>query len=241
VNGLPHHRQFLKRFEELEQQRQEYVASLKQHFDKRKDQVNQLIAQLKLDGRVRAIFSPLDIAASYDQLYSDGVEIIQDRTLKQTLTEIVEQQRDLIYARDVLRAIDEETADSLLKCLEENQQVLRTWRDVLDDEWLRDVIEDDSDQDAARLVEQAKEALGSVRESRRKIRKVSRPSEPNEGRLRTMYERIPENREIDLKSLVLAMMDQVEDPSQALDVSLESMANLFRRNCIHVKVERRRR
>jgi hypothetical protein len=241
VNGLPHYRQFLKRFEELERQRQEYVASLKGSFDRRKDQVNQLIAKLKLDGRVRAIFNPLDIAASYDQLYSDGVDIVQDRALEQTLTEIIEQQRDLMYARDVLRAIDGETADSLLTSLEKIDQSLRTWCDVVDDEWLRGVIEDDNDQDAARLVEQVEEALGIVRESRRKVRRVSRPSEPSEGRLQTMYERIPESREIDLKGLILAMMDQVEDPSQALDVSLESMANLFRRNCIHVRVERRRR
>ncbi len=241
VNGLPHYRQFLKRFEELERQRQEYVTSLKGSFDKRKDQVNQLIAQLKLDGRVRAIFNPLDIAASYDQLYSDGADIIQDRALRQTMTETVEQQRDLMYARDVLQAVDSETADSLLTSLEESDQALRTWCDVVDDEWLRGVIEDENDQDTARLVEQVEKALGIVRESRRKVRRVSRPSEPTEGRLQTMYERIPENREIDLKGLILAMMDQVENPSQALDVSLESMANLFRRNCIHVRVERRRR
>jgi hypothetical protein len=240
VNGLPHHRQFLKQFEKLEQERQEYVASLKGSFDKRKDQVNQLIVKLKLDGRVRAIFNPLDIAASYDQLYSEGADIIQDRALGQTLTEIIERQRDLMYARDVLRAIDGETADSLLASLEESNQALRTWRDTVDDEWLRDVVEGDNDQDAAHIVEQIGKALEIVRESRRKVRKVSRPSEPSEGRLRTMYERIPEDREIDLKGLVLAMMDQVDDPSQVLDVSLESMANLFRRNCIHVRVERRR-
>ena len=240
VNGLPHHRQFLKRFEKLEQERQEYVASLKGSFDKRKDQVNQLISQLKLDGRVRAIFNPLDIGASYDQLYSDGADIIQDRALQQTLTETVEQQRDLMYARDVLQAVDNQTADSLLTGLEECSEALRAWRDVVDEDWLRGIVEDDNGQDAARMVEQTEEALEIVRGSRRKVRKVSRPSAPGEGRLQAVYERIPEDREIDLKGLVLAMMDQVEDPSRALDVSLDSMADLFRRNCIHVRVERRR-
>lgn len=241
VNGLAHHGQFLKRFGALERERQKYVASLKSSFDKRKDHVNQLIAELKLDGRVRAVFNPLDIADSYNQLYSEGAEIIQTRALRQTLSEILEQQRDLMYARDVLRAIDGETADSLLATLTESNQALETWCEVVDDQWLRAFVEEDNGEEAARLVEQAGGALQIVRESRRKVRKVSRPSEPSEGRLQEMYRRIPEDREIDLKGLVLAMMDQVKDPSQALDISLDGLADLFRRNCIHVRVERRRR
>jgi hypothetical protein len=37
------------------------------------------------------------------------------------------------------------------------------------------------------------------------------------------------------------MKAEISDPSQALDVSLQSLVDLFRRNCIQIKVERRHR
>jgi hypothetical protein len=56
-----------------------------------------------------------------------------------------------------------------------------------------------------------------------------------------MYEAIPEHQAVDLKDLVLQMMAQLDDPSQALEVSLDGLAELFRRNCIQINVGRRRR
>ena len=241
VTGLSAHRQFLKHFEDLEKERQQYLASLKGSFDKFKDRVNQFLAGLKLDGRVREVFKPGDIAGCYDRLFSEGANLITEQALDQALGEIATQERELMYARDVLQVIEPETATPLLTDLKERNQAIETLKDKVDKDWLRGLVEDDDQEQGQLVARESAAAFESVRKTRQTVRQVTRPTEPESDRVREMYEMIPERQDIDLKDLVLQMMAQIRDSSQALDVSLESLADLFKRNCIQIKVERRRR
>jgi hypothetical protein len=241
VTGLSAHRQFLKLFEELEKERQQYLTGLKGSFDKCKDKVNQFLAGLNLDGRVTVVFNPGDIANCYDQLFSKGASLISEEALNQALDEIATQERELMYARDILQVIEPEEAASLLTDLEERSQAIETLKDKVNKDWLRSLVEDDDQEQGKLVAQETAVAFESVRKTRQTVQQVSSPKEPKKGRIRGMYEMIPERQDIDLKDLVLQMMAQISDSSQALDVSLESLVDLFKRNCIQIKVERRHR
>jgi hypothetical protein len=241
VAGLSAHRQFLKRFEELEIERQQYLTGLKGSFDKCKDRVNQFLVALNLDGRVRVVFNPLDTANCYDQLFSEGASLISEQALDQALDEIATQERELLYARDILQVIEPEAAAPLLAGLKERSQAIETLQHEVNDDWLRDVVEDDGQEQRQHLSQEIAAAFETVRRTRRTVQQVTVPTEPSSARVQRMYEMIPEHQHVDLKDLVLQMMFQMSDPSQALDASLESLTDLFKRNCIQIKVERRHR
>ncbi len=241
VTGLSAHRQYLKRFEELEKARQQYLTSLKGSFDKLKDQVNQFLMVLNLDGRVRVVFNPSDIAGCYDQLFSEGASLVDERALARALTEITTQERELKYARDILRLIEHESAASLLADLKGQQQAVETLKGEVNQSWLRDLIEGDNQTQMQRVAQEIAATFDTVRATRQTVRQLTTPSEPDSGRVQKMYEVIPEHQAVDLKDLVLQMMAQLDDPSQALEVSLDGLADLFRRNCIQINVERRHR
>ena len=146
-----------------------------------------------------------------------------------------------MYARDILRVIESEAAAPLLADLEEKSQAIETLKDGIDKGWLRDLIENEDQEQVQHVAQEIATAFESVRKTRQTVRNTTAPKEPSSGRVQKMYEMIPEHQDIDLKGLVLQMMAQMSDPAQALDVSLESLADLFRRNCIQIKVERRHR
>ncbi|TEU15946.1 MAG: hypothetical protein E3J21_11775 [Anaerolineales bacterium] len=241
VTGLSVHRQYLKRFEELEKTRQQYLTSLKGSFDKLKDKVNQFLMALNLDGRVSVVFNPSDIVGCYDQLFSEGASLVDERALERALTEMATQERELKYARDILRLIEHESAASLLADLKGQQQAVETLKGEVNQSWLRGLIEDDNQIQIQHVAQEIAVTFDTVRATRQTVRQLTTPSESDSGRVQKMYEVIPEHQAIDLKDLVLQMMTQLDDPSQALEVSLDGLADLFRRNCIQINVERRHR
>jgi len=241
VTGLSAHRQYLKRFDDLGQARQQYLTGLKGSFDILKDRVNQFLIALSLDGRVGVIFNPSNIVGCYDQLFSEGATLIDKRALERALNEMSTQERELIYARDILRVIEPETAVPLSINLAEQQQAVETLKGEVNQSWLRGLVEGDDQEQMQRVAQEIAAAFDTIRATRQTVRQLATPSEPDSGRVQKMYEAIPEHQAVDLKDLVLQMMAQLDDPSQALEVSLDGLAELFRRNCIQINVERRRR
>ena len=241
VTGLSAHRQYLKHFEELEKARQKYLTSLKGSFDELKDKVNQFLVALNLDGRVSVVFNPSDIVGCYDQLFLEGASLIDERALERALTEITTQERELKYARDILRLIESESAATLLADLQEQRQAVETLDGKVNDGWLRGLMRDGDQAQMQQVVEGVAATFDTIRATRQAVRQLTVPSKPSSERVQRMYEMIPETQAVDLKDLVLHIMAQINDPSQALEVSLDGLAELFRRNCIQVNVERRRR
>ena len=129
----------------------------------------------------------------------------------------------------------------LLGGISERQQSVEALRNRINISWLRSLIEDDDQDEMQRVAQEIATSFAMARETRQTVRQLTAPSEPIGGRVAEMYSIIHEQQAVDLKDLVLQMMAQLNDRSQALEVSLDSLADLFRRNCIHITVKRRRR
>ena len=56
-----------------------------------------------------------------------------------------------------------------------------------------------------------------------------------------VLEVLDSNQTVDLQEVVLALMEQGEPASSALDSALRGLVDLFRRNCVHIGVDRRKR
>ena len=143
------------------------------------------------------------------------------------LTEMTTQGRELMYARDILRVIESEAATPLLTGLTERQQSVETLKSEVNKSWLRRLIQDDDQTQMQRVAQEIAAAFDTVRKTRQAVRQLTTPSEPTGGRVQKMYTMIPEQQAVDLKDLVLQMMAQLNDPSQALEVSLDGLADLF--------------
>jgi len=241
VMGLPAYSQFAERLEELEKARQDYIASVKGTFDRCKDKVNQLMETLNVGDRVRVTFNPMDVADCYEQLYVAGAKLILERIIDRTADEISTQERELSYARDVLRVVSADDAAPLLDDLHTAQENVSCLRGRVDAAWLRAIVATEKKGATDQVAQGTKAAFAASRAARQKVRDVTKPVSPRKGLAKTMYDMVPESGEADFKDLVLKMMVQTCDPAQALDVSLETLIELFRRNCIQIRVERRGR
>jgi len=203
--------------------------------------VNALLEKAKLDGRVNVVFNPSAVSGCYIKLYADGAKVIQEVGCGRILREIGDQERDLQYACDILKAISGEDAMSLLKTLEENRAKTDALREQATDAWLRQLVDSWSEAEVEQVTATIDAAFAAVRVVRQKVDEISRPDAPQEGRARWLYAALPTVGQVDLKELVLKMMGEAQGPSSALETALDALAELFRQNCIQIRVERRRR
>ena len=203
--------------------------------------MNQFLATLNIDGRVRIVFNPQHIAGCYDEVYLEGARLVDECALDTVLSEMAVQERDLLYARDILRVIEVNAAAPLLADLKEQNRKIEALKRDASKNWLRNLVESEDDGQVEDVAENIAAAFDTVRRTRQKVRESTTPQELSGGRVQEMYDMLPEQQAIDLKELVLQMMAKIADPSQALDVSLEGLAELFRLNCVQINVERRRR
>jgi len=241
TSGLAAYEQFHQDLQELDQKRQGYWTSLKSSFDQQKGRVNQIFSTLRVDGHISIPFNPEDVGGSYQQLFTEGARLLKDRAWNQILGEIGSQERELVYARDVLRAMDGKVVEPLLIDLQTARGEIATLYDETSDAWLRGVAEAQDEGAVERLSEAYSRALEAVRTARQKVNEVTRPTQPTDARAQTLNDMIAQGQRVDLKELVLGMMSEVQDGSQALNMSLEALAELFRHNCVQISVERRQR
>ncbi|OQA23061.1 MAG: hypothetical protein BWY63_00477 [Chloroflexi bacterium ADurb.Bin360] len=241
VSGLAAYRQFEKRFEELEQQRQAYLTNLKASFDSYKDKLNQILAELTLDARVTEVFNPDDIANCYQRLFSNGEEIIHQQAFDRLLEELRVQERELTYAQDVLHVIDAQQSQEQIAQLISTRQAVESLRDELSAEYIRSLIDSDDATQAERLGQAIKEGFSIISATQAILRQVTAPKPPSSEQARHLYSLVPETDIVDFKELILQMISETGNPTHALEASLESLVELFRANCVQVSVKRRKR
>jgi hypothetical protein len=241
VSGLAAYRQFEKRFEVLEEQRQQYLTNLKASFDSYRDKLNQILADLTIDGRIREVFNPDDIANCYQRMFSQGVNVIKQQAFDRVLEEIRVQERELAYARDVLQVIDKQQAQEQIEQLMSIQYTIEDFNGKLSEEWLRTLVESEETTEAEKLGQIVRDGFTAISTAQAKLRQVTAPKVPNGEQAQYFYALLPDTPAVDFKELVLQMMGETGDPANALEVSLESLAELFRSNCVQVSVKRRKR
>lgn len=240
VSGISAHRQFAATLDDIERKRLAYLGRIKGEFDGRKEAVNRLLEALKLDRRVTVTFNPTSGDACYAEMFEQGAAHLREAAVARPLTEIEGQERELLYARDVLGSVEGEQAKPLIEGLAASRANLKEMESQTTAEWIRQVTEEDAEDARAELAQVVEEALGAVRETRKLVREATRVTKPTEGRAKAMYELVAQADGMDLKEIILRMMEGGGSASHVLDESLASLIELFRSNCVQLRVSRRR-
>ena len=240
VSGLTAHKQFAANLDEIEKKRQAYLGQIKAEFDRRKDAVNRFLEALKLDRRVITTFNPMSGDACYQEMFEQGATHVREAAVGRSLIEIETQERELLYAQDILTSVEAEAATPLLTRLGTARANLNSLDARVTRAWIQQVTEELAADEQTSVVQTVDEALETVRATRILVKAATRTAVPAEGRVKAMYELIAESRSMDLKEIILRMMSGTESAGHVLDESLASLVELFRANCIQIRVERRR-
>jgi len=240
ILGLAAHKQFAANLEDVDEKRKRYLSQIKGEFDRRKDVVNRLLEALRLDRRVTTTFNPMISETCYEEMFEQGAAHICEAAIRQPLAEIEAQERELVYARDILSSVTAEEVAPLLGRLSTARANLTSLNGRISREWLRQVTEPDKMEETTGLADALKDALDAARIARQQVKNAAKTTIPTGGRSKAMYDHISQVGSLDLKELVLRMMSGMDDPSRVLDESLACLVELFRANCIQIRVERRR-
>jgi hypothetical protein len=239
VQGLASHKQFAVQFEEIDRQRICYLGELKGEFDKNKERINQLLDGLKLGRRVTVVFNPGDIQGCYDQVYEQGAQVIREAA-QGYRDELKSQEREVVYARDILGSLSDDVAAPLISRLANVHGELTAALEKINREWLAAEISSTAEGQTLSLSHALTEAPDVIHAAQQTTRISTKSMPPAEGRPKFVYDLIPEKESTNLKDVIIKVMAQSGDPKKALDESLESIAELFKRNCVQITLERPR-
>jgi hypothetical protein len=240
VLGLSAHKQYAANLADLDKKRQTYLGQIKAIFDSRREAINRFLDMLKVDRRVTTAFNPMSSDACYAEIYERGAAYIQEAAILRPLDELDAQERELLYARDILSSLEPQAADLLLARIRSERESLSALGEKVDAEWVKRFTHHGSKGDMSDVVQPVDSALTVVREARQVAREAARPALPGQGASSSMYELIDEKGSTDLKEIVLRMMSGSTGGAQLLDECLASLVELFRANCIRIRVERQR-
>lgn len=240
VSGLAAYPQFQQRMEELKSALDTYLRSIRELFEKRKQDVNAFLQQSFVNDRVRTQFDYTNPANSYEELFAEAMGLFH-RHLEQCRSELAAQQRDLLYAADVLQAIAEEEKTAWLDAISGSDQALTQLAQATNSTWLRELMEQGEQEKAEDAIKAVKQSMEVRDQVRRLVSDRKRPNPPEEGVAKKVLEVLDTDQTVDLQEVVLALMDQGEPPSSALDSALRGLVDLFRRNCVQIGVDRRKR
>jgi len=239
VQGLPAHKQFAARFDEIDKERVRYLGQLKGEFDKNKETINQLLDSLKIGRRVTVVFNPGDIQGCYDQMYEQGAQLIREAA-QGYRDELQAQERELVYARDILGALSEDIAEPLINRLANARSDITTVTETVTREWLAVTISGTAQGQTLDLSRALTEGPEVIHAAQQAIRISTKSTPPTEGRSKFVYDLVPDKESVNLKDVIIKVMAQSGDPKKALDESLESIVDLFKRNCVQINIERPR-
>ena len=239
VPGLSTHKHFATALDEIDKKRLACLVRVKGEFDRCKQAVNALLEALKLDRRVTTTFDHTNSGASYKELYETGATYIREAGVSQILAEIEAQERELRYARDILASLEVAEAALLLARLSAARSDLAALAARATKEWVRQATDQDTTDERAAAAQTIAGALDAVRAARNLVKSATKAVPPTEGRASAMYARIPLTGSLDLKDIILKMMPGTENAEHVLDESLASLVELFRANCVQIRVERR--
>jgi hypothetical protein len=240
VQGLSGYKQFAANLDDIDKKRQAYLGQLKGEFDRRKAAVNRILETLKIDRRATATFNPMSSDTCYEELFEQGAAHIREAAIDQSLAEIEVQERELMYAQNILMSVEDTQSLPLLNRLSTVRLGLVALKERISKDWIRVSTEQNAAEDTTAVAQTIDDALGAVRTARQLVKSAAKASPPAGGRSKFMYDMIYQSSNMDLKELVLCMMPGAASPAHALDESLACLVELFRANCVQIRVERRR-
>jgi hypothetical protein len=240
ILGLGSYKQFKGNFAQLEEEHRAYLLQLRSAFDKQKDKVNQILQEINVESRVNEVFNPEDSKGSYERLSKQAAQLIE-HSIESNRKEIEVQQRELVYTRDILNRLSEDQIHTLLDQIENCIQSLDDEKFKISVDWLQKCINEPEDEiiKLKNIIDQAHEIL-------RDTKVIIRQSEIKEDDkidpvALEMRNLIPPNEPVDLKQLILKMMENGRSSTEVLDLALESIVELFKKRKIQIRVELPRR
>jgi len=239
LQGLPHHKQFAAEFDEIETDLREYLGQLKERFDLRKNQVNGLLASFSIDARIRQVFNPMDVDGCYSALYEGAASELADRVVCGSLGELEEEQRELDFAASVLEVIPDDEDKRLRSAMDAAAEAMRAFDGKLTAEWVQAAVDDEAGNAAGAMQAAYEAALAASGDARKVILQATKPTPPPEKRARDVLEHLSANGEADLKEFILQAIAAGDGPAEALERTLATLVELFKRNCIQVRLRGR--
>lgn len=242
VTGLGSHKQFYKKLDELDEERKKFIQGLRTAFENKKRGTNELLQELDLgqDYRCKEVFNPDDIQGCYQRLYDEAAKHIEGAILTER-REIDSQHKDLLYTRDILYRLTNDDSEPLINELDGCAKLLDTIIPKISIDWVLPLIEE-SQHERVLVKDALKRSREAIRSTRKAIRQAESVAEEElSPGAKDLFEMIPANTSENLKQLILGMMNSGHSSSEVLNVSLECLAELFRKAKININVDRHRR
>jgi hypothetical protein len=240
VMGLGSYRQFLDKLASVDSERKNYMQSLRDTFERRKKSMNDLLGRVGLpsDCRVTEVFNPADRLGSDDRLLQQAAKHIA-HFRESEVADLLRQRTELVYARDVLGRIVDEAATSIMTRADAAIAKLQQAAEIESPAWLREVVTENDN--IAPLMADVRDGFEQARAIARDIRAVLRqsPAVTSSALSETasqMLALMPVAEPMNLKQLILQLIEGGLDPSGALDLALECLAELFMKDKVDIRL-----
>jgi uncharacterized protein YukE len=244
IQGLGSYNQFPERFRVIDDSLSEQVRNLKATFDKEKETINKHLENLCAGGqyRVTETYNPLDTKGSYGRLFRQTVQRIGE-CCNSEMDDLSTQRLELLYERDIIGSVSDEVVLPVLSDIDLCETALGDCIIKVTDQWIRQLV--DAEQGAIAHIDTIEDHLAKARDLCRKSRTIVRETEKKESGISSLAEQmlglIPPKQTVDLKQLVIVLMEQGDSSTNILDRALETLSELFRTQKINIRVELSRR
>lgn len=238
VLGLQAHGQFETRMDEIDKSRNEYLSSLRTAFETRKSALADLVAALAAtdSSRPKTTFDPEDSSGSYTRLEEEAAASVR-QSVEDELSDAKHYSRELHYADHVLNTVPKDEAKRLDDELQNTQSKLQGILSEVGPVWLNRML--GGADTAAAVVTTLAAARELSREARKFIVQWNDPvqeEEPSED-AQSVLDQFQTAQQLDLKDIILKLMDQGAQPDDALNKALQGLVELFKQSRVNVQVK----
>jgi hypothetical protein len=192
------------------------------------------------DTRVNVGFNPDDGKGCYTQLFNQAVERLKEIS-KTESTDLSLKRLELLYASNVLNRVTTEEVTPMLQELEKYEKTLGSLSKNLTTDWIQAIGKEEGETNPP--VDEIKNAINKTRETSRNARKMI--NEKTKQGVKTeiskeskeMLKLVPTDKAVDLKQLVLKMLNEDQPPAGILESALKNLSELFMNDKVQIKVE----
>ncbi len=243
IAGLGAYQQFKKQLDELNQEREDYWKNLHARFKEAKEAILGILRAFGIEDRLDAGFDQEDVAGSYTRLYEKGAQAVQG-LLVETLRDLSKQSLELRYARDILKRVSADQADELVAGLDDIRDTLSTTLASVNSDWIIALV-GSATKEAD--IEEFKTAVFEARRLTKETNDLIRQAVAGAGddlgeTAQTVFHQVEQTEgDLNMKQVVLALLNTRESADHVLDECLEAMAELFRSGKVDITIRKGRR
>jgi|GEM_PF-6207199 len=238
VLGLQAHGQYETSMEEIDKSRSEYLSNLRTAFEEHKSVLADLVASIAGTdaSRPKTTFDSEDDNGSYARLEEEAAGSVHE-SIGDELREAKHYSQELHYADHVLNAAPKDEAKKLDDKLRGTQNRLQGILSEVNSKWLDQML------NSTELSTVAVATVTSARDLNREARKsIAQWNDPTQEKApsqdaQSVLDQFQTTQQLDLKDIILQLMDQGAKPDDALNKALQGLVELFKQSRINVQVK----